>query len=159
MPTQNRCRCSRRHPGGRPGERIGGLPVLAAAQPLDRPTRTPPAQVLRRLVEFAQYLSIRYTERLAETGIEPSVGTVGDRYDNAMAEPIIGLYKTEVIRMRGPWKRPDDVEYSTLEWVDWFNHRRLLEPFGNIPPAEKEANHHRQTTPAEQAGLTQPSLH
>jgi len=107
----------------------------------------------------SQYLSIRYTQRLCEAGIEPSVGSVGDSYDNALAESIIGLYKTELIRMRGPWKRLDDVEYATLEWVDWFNHRRLYEPIGDIPPAEKEANHHRQTRPAEQAGLTQTSLH
>ena len=72
--------------------------------------------------------------------IEPSVGSVGDSYDNALAETINGLYKTEVIRKRGPWKRIDDVEYATLEWVDWFNNRRLLEPIGNVPPAEAEAN-------------------
>ena len=106
-----------------------------------------------------QYLSISYTERLVEAGIEPSVGSVGDSYDNAMAETIIGLYKTEVIRRQGPWKNLDDVEYATLEWVDWFNHRRILEPIGNIPPAEKEANHYRQTHPAEPARHTQPSLH
>ena len=76
----------------------------------------------------SQYLSIRYTERLAAAGVEASVGSVGDSYDNALAETIIGLYKTEVIRKRGPWKTMDDVEYATLEWVDWFNHRRLLAP-------------------------------
>ena len=88
----------------------------------------------------SQYLSIRYSERLAEAGIEASVGRVGDSYDNALAETINGLFKTEVIRhpKRGPWKTLDDVEYATLEWVDWFNHRRLLEPIGNIPPAEFE---------------------
>ncbi len=80
-----------------------------------------------------QYLSIRYTERLAEAGAEPSVGSVGDAYDNALAETIIGLYKTEVIHHRGPWRQIDAVEYATLEWVDWFNHRRLLEPIGNVP--------------------------
>ncbi len=85
-----------------------------------------------------QYLSIRYTERLTEAGIEPSVGSVGDSYDNAMAESVIGLYKTEVIRKRGPWRNLDAVEYATLEWVDWFNNRRLLEPIGNIPPVELE---------------------
>jgi putative transposase len=85
-----------------------------------------------------QYLSIRYTERLAEAGIESSVGSRGDSYDNALAESIIGLYKTEVIRPRGPWRNQDDVEYATLEWVDWFNNRRLLESIGNIPPAEFE---------------------
>ena len=93
---------------------------------------------MRRWVEFAQYLSIRYSERLAEVGAEPSVGSVGDSYDNALAETIIGLYKTEVIHRRGPWRHLEAVEYATLEWVDWFNHRRLLEPIGNVPPAELE---------------------
>jgi transposase InsO family protein len=82
----------------------------------------------------AQYLSIRYTERLTEHGGEASVGTVGDSYDNALAETVIGLFKTEVIHARGPWRSLDAVEYATLEWVDWFNHRRLLEPLGYIPP-------------------------
>jgi len=86
-----------------------------------------------------QYLSIRYTERLAEAGIEPSVGSVGDSYDNALVESIIGLYKTEVIRHRGPWRSLEAVEFATLEWVDWFNHRRLLETIGHVPPAEMEA--------------------
>jgi putative transposase len=95
--------------------------------------------VLRRPVESAQYLSIRYTERLAEAGAVTSVGSRGDSYDNALAETIIGLYKTELIRRRGPWKGIDQVEYATLEWVDWFNHRRLLEPIGYVPPAEFEA--------------------
>jgi transposase InsO family protein len=89
----------------------------------------------------AQYLSIKYTERLAETGIEPSVGSVGDSHDNALAETVIGLFKTEVIRRRGPWKSIETVEFATLEWVDWFNTRRLLEPIGNIPPSEAEARH------------------
>ena len=91
-----------------------------------------------------QYLSIRYTERLAEVSIESSVGSTGDSYDNALAETINGLYKTEVIRRRGPWRHIDDVEYATLEWVDWFNHRRLLEPIGNVPPAELEQAYYRQ---------------
>lgn len=90
----------------------------------------------------SQYLSIRYTERLAEAGLEPSVGSTGDSYDNALAETIIGLFKTEVIRSRGPWKGVEDVEYVTLEWVDWFNNRRLLEPIGNIPPAEYEMKYY-----------------
>ena len=85
-----------------------------------------------------QYLSIKYTERLAESEIKPSVGSVGDSYDNAMAETVIGLYKTEVIRRLGPWKHTEAVEFATLEWVDWFNNRRLLEPIGDVPPAEKE---------------------
>jgi putative transposase len=91
-----------------------------------------------------QYVSIRYTERLAEAGIEPSVGSVGDSYDNALAETINGLYKTEVIRRRGPWRSMEAVELATLEWVDWFNNRRLLEPIGNMPPAEAEALHYAQ---------------
>ena len=86
-----------------------------------------------------QYVSIKYTERLAEAGIEPSVGSVGDSYDNALAETINGLFKAEVIHRCGPWRSFEAVEYATLEWVDWFNHRRLLEPIGNIPPAEAEA--------------------
>ncbi len=92
----------------------------------------------------SQYLSIRYSERLADFGVEPSVGSVGDSYDNALAETIIGLYKTEVIHHRGPWRSVDAVEYATLEWVDWFNHRRLLEPIGNVPPAELEMQYLRQ---------------
>ena len=88
----------------------------------------------------SQYVSIRYTERLAEAGIEPSVGSRGDSYDNALAESINGLYKAEVIHRRGPWKTKAAVELATLEWVSWFNHRRLLEPIGYIPPAEAEAN-------------------
>ena len=92
----------------------------------------------------AQYLSIRYTERLAEAGIEPSVGSVGDSYDNALAESIIGLYKTEVIRQRGPWRHLEAVEFATLEWVDWFNHRRLLEGIGYVPPAELEETYYQQ---------------
>ena len=91
-----------------------------------------------------QYLSIRYTERLAEADIDSSVGSVGDSYDNALAETINGLYKTEVIRRRGPWKNIEDVEYATLEWVDWFNNRRLLEPIGDMPPAEYEMMYYRQ---------------
>ena len=87
----------------------------------------------------SQYVSIHYTERLAQAGIEPSVGSVGDSYDNALAESINGLYKAEVIHRRGPWRSLEAVELATLEWVDWFNHRRLLEPIGNIPPAEAEA--------------------
>lgn len=99
---------------------------------------------MRRWVEFTQYLSIRYSERLSQAGVDPSVGSVGDSYDNALAETIIGLFKTEVIHHRGPWRGIDEVEYATLEWVDWFNHRRLLEPIGNVPPAELEATYERR---------------
>ena len=90
----------------------------------------------------SQYLSIRYSDRLEEANILPSVGSVGDSYDNAMAETINGLYKTEVIRHRGPWKQIEDVEYATLEWVDWFNHRRLLEPIGYVSPVEYEIRYY-----------------
>ena len=92
-----------------------------------------------------QYVSIKYTERLAEAGIEPSVGSVGDSYDNALAETINGLYKAEVIHRRGPWRGFEAVESATLEWVDWFNNRRLLEPIGNVPPAEAEARYYAQS--------------
>ena len=92
----------------------------------------------------SQYVSIRYTERLAEAGIEPSVGSRGDSYDNALAETINGLYKTELIHKRAPWKTREAVELATLEWVSWFNHHRLLEPIGYIPPAEAEAIYYRQ---------------
>jgi putative transposase len=91
-----------------------------------------------------QYVSIKYTERLAEAGIEPSVGSVGDSYDNALAETINGLFKTEVIHRRRPWRSLEAVEFATLEWVDWFNNRRLLEPIGNIPPAEAEDRYYAQ---------------
>lgn len=93
----------------------------------------------------SQYLALRYTERLAEAGVEPSVGSVGDSYDNALAETINGLFKTEVIHRRGPWRSFEAVEFATLEWVDGFNTRRLLEPIGNIPPAEAEARYYAQT--------------
>ena len=92
----------------------------------------------------SQYVSIRYTERLAEAGIDPSVGSKGDSYDNALAETINGLYKAELIHRRGPWKSIESVELATLEWVSWFNQQRLMEPLGYIPPAEAEANYYRQ---------------
>ena len=106
----------------------------------------------------SQYLSIRYTERLAEAGVVTSVGSRGDSYDNALAETIIGLYKTELVRRRGPWRGIDDLEYATLEWVDWFNHRRLLEPIGYVPPAEFEAAFQPEEDPSYPARLKQPSL-
>ena len=112
---------------GRPGAGPGRPPSRAGRRP-GPPQR--PGRPIRL---------IRYTERLAEAGIEPSVGSVGDSYDNALAESINGLYKTEVIRRRGPWRSFEAVEFATLEWVEWFNNRRLLEPIGNVPPAEAEA--------------------
>jgi transposase InsO family protein len=103
----------------------------------------------------SQYLSIRYSERLADEGIEPSVGSAGDSYDNALAESVIGLFKTEVIHRKGPWKSLESVEYATLEWVDWFNNRRLLEPIGNIPPVERETVYYAmEEAPVLVAGLT-----
>jgi putative transposase len=96
----------------------------------------------------SQYVSIKYTERLIEAGLEPSVGSVGDSYDNALAETINGLYKAEVIHRRGPWRSLEAVEFATLEWVDWFNNRRIFEPIGNIPPAEAEENYYAATTRA-----------
>ena len=111
----------------------------------DPPSQPPSIQLLQRPLETGQYVSIRYTERLAEAGIEPSVGSIGDSYDNALAETINGLYKAEVIHQRGPWRSFEAVEFATLEWVDWFNNRRLLEPIGNIPPAEAETRYYAQT--------------
>jgi putative transposase len=101
-----------------------------------------------------QYLSIRYTERLVEAGMESSVGSIGDSYDNALAECVIGLYKTEVIRRQGPWRGLEDVEFATLNWVSWYNSQRLLEPIGYVPPAEFEEHYYRnQLNLAEVAGV------
>jgi transposase InsO family protein len=107
-------------------------------------SRCPPKGVIHHSDHGSQYLSIRYSERLTEIGVEPSTGTVGDSYDNALAETVIGLYKTEGIHHRGPWRNLEAVEYATLEWVDWFNNRRLLEPIGNVPPVEFEMQYLQQ---------------
>ena len=98
-----------------------------------------------------QYLSIRYSERLSEVGITASVGSVGDSYDNALAETINGVYKTELIRQQGPWRNLEQVEYATLNWVDWFNNKRLLEPIGDMPPAEKETMYYQQLVESAEA--------
>jgi putative transposase len=95
-----------------------------------------------------QYLSIRYTERLAEAGVATSVGSRGDSYDNALAESVIGLYKAELVHRRGPWRGCDDLEFATLQWVDWFNHRRLFGAIGYVPPAEYEATCYPRPVPA-----------
>ena len=100
--------------------------------------RRPSDSLIHHSDRGSQYVSIKYTERLADAGLEPSVGTVGDSYDNALAETMIGLFKAEVIHKMGPWKSSDAVEWETLKWVDWFNNRRLLEPIGYITPAEAE---------------------
>jgi putative transposase len=115
--------------------------------------------VLRRLLEPGQYLSIRYSERLAVAGAVASVGSTGDSFDNAAAESLNGLYKTELIRRCGPWRSLDDVEYATLEWVDWYNQQRLHSWCGDLPPAEYEDLYYRQTTDPATAASAQPSLH
>ena len=107
-----------------------------------------PADVVHHSDQGTQYLSMRYTDRLADAGIAPSVGSRGDAYDNALAESVIGLFKTEVIQRLGPWRNLDGVEIATLTWVDWFNTRRLLEPIGYVPPAEYEAKYYEQTAVA-----------
>ena len=113
------------------------------------------ARLIHHSDRGVQYLSIRYTERLADAGIEPSVGSTGDSYDNALAESVIGLYKTEVIRRQGPWRGVDDVELATLTWVAWYNADRLLEPLGYLPPAEfEQAFYNRQADAAQLAALT-----
>ena len=103
-----------------------------------------PASLVHHSDQGVQYLSMRYTDRLAEAGIAPSVGSRGDAYDNALAESVIGLFKTEVIQRLGPWRHQEGVEFATLTWVDWFNTRRLLEPIGYVPPAELEARYYEQ---------------
>ena len=113
--------------------------ALHARRPVDR------SGLVHHSDRGVQYVSIKYTERLAQAGIEPSVGSVGDSYDNALAETVIGLYKTEVIHRRGPWRSFEAIEFATLEWVDWFNNRRLLEPIGNMPPAEAEAQYYERS--------------
>jgi putative transposase len=108
--------------------------------------------VLRRPIEPGQYLSIVYTERLAAEGAVASVGSRGDSYDNAMAETVIGLYKSELITTHGPWRTVEDVELATLAWVDWWNTKRLHSAIGNIPPAEHEATYYLQQQQPAHAG-------
>jgi putative transposase len=126
-------------------------PFEQLSTPVAAPYRHLLIEVLRRPVEFAQYLAIRYTERVAEAGAVTSVGSRGDSYDNALAESFNGLYKAELIHRR-PWRGLDDVEYETLEYIDWFNHRRLHGEIGMVPPAELETTHYHQSTPAAVAG-------
>jgi transposase InsO family protein len=110
--------------------------------------RRPIERLVHHSDRGSQYLAIRYTERLAEAGLEASVGSQGDAYDNALAESVIGLFKTEVIRHHGPWRTLDHVEYATLDWVHWFNTSRLLEPLGYLPPVEFEAQYYASAAPA-----------
>jgi putative transposase len=133
----------------------GDLALAALEQALYERRRAEAGPLVHHSDRGVQYLSIRYTERLAEAGIEPSVGSTGDSYDNALAESVIGLFKTEEIYRRGPWKGLEDVEFATLEWVAWYNHRRLLEPLGYVPPAEfEQAYYDRQAAPSAVAVLT-----
>jgi transposase InsO family protein len=122
------------------------LALDALEQALYDRTRDADGDLIHHSDRGVQYLSIRYTERLAEAGIEPSVGSVGDSYDNALAETIIGLYKTELIYRHRPWRNVEAVEFATLEWVHWFNLHRLLEPIGNVPPAELETSYYQSTS-------------
>jgi transposase InsO family protein len=121
-----------------------GLALDALEQALYDRQKGDTEELIHHSDRGVQYLSIRYAERLQEAGIEPSVGSVGDSYDNALAETINGLYKTEVIRQQGPWRNIEEVEFATLKWVDWFNNRRLFEPIGNVPPREKEIEYYQQ---------------
>jgi len=121
-----------------------GLALDALEQALYDRQKSETEELIHHSDRGVQYLSIRYAERLQEAGIEPSVGSVGDSYDNALAETINGLYKTEVIRQQGPWRNIEDVEFATLTWVDWFNNRRIFEPIGNVPPREKENEYYQQ---------------
>jgi putative transposase len=124
---------------------VTGPPWLTAVSVL--PSQLLTVKVLRRPVESAQYTSLRYTTRLAEIGAAPSIGTVGDSYDNSLAESTIGLFKTELIRRHGPWRTLEEVELATLGYIDWFNHHRLHGEIGDIPPAELEATYYRQPEP------------
>ena len=115
---------------------------------MNREARNPVDGLVHHSDRGMQYLSIRYTERLAEAGAVTSVGSRGDSYDNALAESVIGLYKTELVRRQGSWKGLDDLEFATLEWIDWFNHRRLFSAIGYVPPAEYEAGCYSSPVPA-----------
>jgi len=121
-----------------------GLALDALEQALYDRQKSETEELIHHSDRGVQYLSIRYAERLADADIDSSVGSVGDSYDNALAETINGLYKTEVIRQQGPWKNIEDDEFATLTWVDWFNNRRIYEPIGNVPPAEKEIEYYQQ---------------
>ena len=121
-----------------------GLALAALEQALYDRQKSEIEELIHHSDRGVQYLSIRYAERLQDVGIEPSVGSVGDPYDNALAETINGLYKTEVIRQQGPWRNIEEVEFATLNWVDWFNNRRLFEPIGNVPPREKEIEYYQK---------------
>jgi len=140
--AQNRCRCSRRPAGGRPGDRITGRPVRSDAHPFGLPIATLLDRALRRPVESAQYTSGDYTQELTDHDVLGSIGTVGDALDNALAESYVDSYKTELIADR-VWRSQAQVELATVTWVAWFNHQRLHSSLGDIPPVEFEQNHAR----------------
>ena len=133
---------ARRIVGWRAGRTASAQFVLDALEQAVHMRRPTEPGLIHHSDRGVQYVSIKYTERLVEAGIEPSVGSVGDSYDNALAETVIGLFKTEVIHRQGPWRSLEAVEIATMNWVDWYNNRRLLGSIGNIPPSEAEANYH-----------------
>jgi putative transposase len=141
--NQNARSTSRRNDGA-PGDFIGDRPVNSFIHPAGLPINTSIIEVLRRPTESAQFTSIRYSERLAELGAQPSIGSIGDSYDNALAETVNGLYKTELIRGpgQGPWKTIEEVELATLGWVHWHNTERLHGYLGDVPPAKFETAHY-----------------
>src|SRR5512144_2968091 len=147
---QNRRSTSRRSEGA-PGDFIGDRPVSSFIHPAGPPINTSAIEVLRRPVESAQYLSLRYSERLAAIEALPSVGSRGDSYDNALAESFHGLFKTECIHRDGPWQGLADVELATCGYVSWFNAARLHSACGGRPPAEFEAAYHRAQPPGRDA--------
>jgi transposase InsO family protein len=146
--SRQNSRSTSRRCEGAPGDFIADLPVNAVIHPAGLPINTSIIKVLRRPAESTQYTSIAFTERLGEVGVTPSIGTVGDAYDNALAETVIGLFKTELINPNRPWKTVDQVEIPTLRYVDWFNNRRLYEENGDIPPVELEQAYYRQHRPS-----------
>ena len=157
--SQN-ARSTSRRAGGLPGDRIAGRPVLVVIHPAGRPINTPLLiGVLRRPPESAQYLAIRYTQRLAEAGAVASVGSRGDSYDNALAEAFHSLFKAELVRHRGPWRNIDDLEIAVAEYIDWYNHRRLHGEIGLVPPAQYDHTHYRHNPPPTPGGPAAQSLH
>jgi transposase InsO family protein len=136
--SRQKARCTSRRNDGAPGDFIDDRPVNATIHPAGLPINTPTIKVLQRPVESTQYTSFAFTQRLIDAGVDAPVGSVGDAYDNALAESTIGLFKAEKIRREGPWKTLSDVELATLEWVDWFNTTRLHSACGRLSPAEYE---------------------
>jgi putative transposase len=131
---------------------MAGRPVTVVAHPGGLPITTPHLEVLRRPPEFAQYTSIRYSDRLDDVGIAASIGSVGDSYDNAMAEALNGTFKAELVKLHGPWRSRQQLEIAIIEWIDWYNATRLHGEIGDIPPLEHEADWYRHNTPALTAG-------